>query len=152
MNKNLFAQIPIKVYFCGMNSKNLVQNSERTRDEREELYRKAGEASGEARRKKRDRREWSRYIGSLPVSVLHDDEAISPVIELMVMAGVGTDEQCWDAVEICRQHLDAMRGSVASFRAIGELNGDIQKNVAVEVAPRKDAKDLLQKLKEGGRL
>ena len=40
-----------------MNDENLIKNSDRTPSERRELARKAGKASGEARRRKRDSRE-----------------------------------------------------------------------------------------------
>lgn len=135
-----------------MNDKNLVQNSNRSRAEAEELSRLGGQRSGETRRRKRDRREWSLLLGSLPVDTLMDNDKVAPVVKMMEAAGIGTEEQCWDAVEIAQQHRRAMEGDVASFREIGNLNGDIQRNVSLEVAPRKDAKDLLQKLKDGGRL
>lgn len=135
-----------------MNDENLLPNSNRSRAEIEELNRLGGIRSGEARRKKRSRREWSLLLGSLPIDTLADDAKIAPVVKMMEAAGVGTEEQCWDAVEIAQQHRKAMEGDTASFRAVGELNGDIQRNMSLEVAPRKDAKDLLQKLKDGGRL
>lgn len=147
------------MYFChqnkydeAMNEQNLIQNSKRSRAEVEELNRLGGIRSGETRRRNKSRREWSLLIGSLPLGTLADDEKIAPVVKMMEAAGVGTEEQCWDAVEVAQQHRKAMEGDTASFRAVGELNGDIQRNVSLEVAPRKDAKDLLQKLKDGGRL
>lgn len=135
-----------------MNDENLIQNSNRSRAEVEELNRLGGQRSGEARRKKRDRREWSLLLGSLPVDTLMNNDKVAPVVKMMEAAGVGTEEQCWDAVEVAQQHRKAMEGDTASFRAVGELNGDIQRNVSLEVTQRKDAKDLLQKLKNGGRL
>lgn len=135
-----------------MNEQNLIQNSQRSRDEAEELSRLGGIRSGETRRRNRSRREWSLLLGSLPLGTLADDKKIAPVVKMMEAAGVGTEEQCWDAIEVAQQHRKAMEGDTASFRAVGELNGDIQRNVSLEVAPRKDAKDLLQKLKDGGRL
>lgn len=116
------------------------------------MTQKGGIRSGESRRRNRSRREWSLLLGSLPIGTLSDDEKIAPVVKMMEAAGVGTEEQCWDAVAVAQQHRKAMEGNTASFRAVGELNGDIQRNVSLEVAPRKDAKDLLQKLKDGGRL
>ena len=135
-----------------MNEENLIPNSQRTPSELRAMTQKGGIRSGEARRRKRSRREWSLLLGSLPIETLADDEKIAPVVKMMEAAGVGTEEQCWDAVEVAQQHRKAMEGDTASFRAVGELNGDIQRNVSLEVAPRKDAKDLLQKLKNGGRL
>lgn len=117
-----------------------------------ELAKQAGEASVRAKEKQRSRREWSLLIGSLPVDVLKDKPKIASLVELMEAAGVGTEDQCWDAVEIARMHREAMEGNVAAFREVGNLNGDIQRNVSLEVAPRKDAKDLLTMLKDGGRL
>lgn len=135
-----------------MNEQNLIPFNERSKEEVREMNIKGGIRSGEARRKKRSRREWSLLLGSLPIDTLADDEKIAPVVKMMEASGVGTEEQCWDAVEVAQQHRKAMEGDTASFRAVGELNGDIQRNVSLEVAPRKDAKDLLQKLKDGGRL
>lgn len=135
-----------------MNEENLIPNSQRTPSELRAMTQKGGIRSGESRRRKRSRREWSLLLGSLPIETLADNEKIAPVVKMMEAAGVGTEEQCWDAVEVAQQHRKAMEGDTASFRAVGELNGDIQRNVSLEVAPRKDAKDLLQKLKNGGRL
>lgn len=135
-----------------MNDENLIPTNERSKSEVRELGKIGGLKSGEVRRKKRDRREWSLLLGSLPVDTLMDNEKVAPVVKMMEAAGIGTEEQCWDAVEIAQQHRRAMEGDVASFREIGNLNGDLQRNVSLEVAPRKDAKDLLQKLKDGGRL
>lgn len=144
--------LPKNKYDEAMNEQNLIQNSQRSRAEVEELNRLGGIRSGETRRRNRSRREWSLLLGLLPLGTLADDEKIAPVVKMMEAAGVGTEEQCWDAVEVAQQHRKAMEGDTASFRAVGELNGDIQRNVSLEVAPRKDAKDLLQKLKDGGRL
>ena len=49
------------------NEKNLVPNSERTPEERRELAVKAGKASGEARRRKRDAQQAAKLILNLPV-------------------------------------------------------------------------------------
>lgn len=135
-----------------MNEENLIPNSQRTPSELRAMTQKGGIRSGESRRRNRSRREWSLLLGSLPIGTLSDDEKIAPVVKMMEAAGVGTEEQCWDAVAVAQQYRKAMEGNTASFRAVGELNGDIQRNVSLEVAPRKDAKDLLQKLKDGGRL
>lgn len=51
-----------------MNEKNLKPNSERTPKERQELARKAGIASGEARRRKRSLKEQFDLLLSLPVN------------------------------------------------------------------------------------
>ena len=144
--------LPKNKYDEAMNDENLLPNSNRSRAEVEKLNRLGGIRSGETRRRNRSRREWSLLLGSLPIETLADDEKIAPVVKMMEAAGVGTEEQCWDAVEVAQQHRKAMEGDTASFRAVGELNGDIQRNVSLEVSPRKDAKDLLQKLKDGGRL
>jgi hypothetical protein len=50
------------------NEKNLVPNSARTPSERRENARKAGKASGEARRAKKTMREYADFLLSLPVS------------------------------------------------------------------------------------
>mgnify|MGYP006886759325 CR=1 FL=1 len=49
------------------NEKNLISNSERTPKERRELAVKAGKASGEARRRKRDAQQAAKLILNLPV-------------------------------------------------------------------------------------
>lgn len=49
------------------NEKNLIPNSERTPSERRELASKAGKASGEARRRKRDAQQAAKLILNLPV-------------------------------------------------------------------------------------
>ena len=111
---------------------------------------KAGIASGEARRKKRNRREWSQLIGSLPADVLKDDKQISPLVRLMEAAGIGTEEQCWDAVEVARMHRNAMEGDVSAFRALGDLDGDFKQNIGLDldvVTPEQAAAEIMERIK-----
>lgn len=133
-----------------MNEQNLIQNSQRSRAEVEELNRLGGIRSGETRRRNRSRREWSRVIGQLPVDVLQDDDKVSPIVKLMEAAGVGTEGQCWDAVEVARMHRNAMEGDVAAFRALGDLDGDFKQNIGVglEVStPEQAAAELMERIK-----
>lgn len=55
------------------NSDNLIPNYERTPKEREEIARKGGIASGEARRKKKTMREWAEVFGAMPFKVRNAD-------------------------------------------------------------------------------
>lgn len=127
-----------------MNDENLIPANERSKSEVRELGKIGGLKSGEVRRRKRDRREWSLLLGSLPVDTLMDNEKVAPVVKMMEAAGIGTEEQCWDAVEIAQQHRRAMEGDVASFREIGNLNGDIQRNVSLDIAAAKSSEQVLK--------
>ena len=68
----------------------------------------------------------------------------------MEAAGVGTEEQCWDAIEVARMHLNVMAGDVSAFRALGDLDGDFKQNfgIGLEVTtPEQAAAELMERIK-----
>lgn len=115
-----------------------------------ECAKKATEARVANEAKNRSRREWSRVIGQLPVDVLQDDAQVSPLVKLMEAAGIGTEDQCWDAVEVARMHRNVMAGDVSAFRALGDLDGDFKQNfgIGLEVTtPEQAAAELMERIK-----
>lgn len=109
-----------------MNEKNLKPGNNLTPEEAQRFGRIGGRKSAETRRKKKARKEWSSIIGSLPIADLKNDAVIAPIIEKLEKAGILTEDQCWDAVEVARMHREAMEGNVAAFRALGDLDGDFK--------------------------
>ena len=120
------------------NPENIINaNSERTPKERQEIARKGGIASGDARRQKKTMRELL-------------DIALSEVIKNPKTGESKTGEE-WVAAALMRK---AMKGDVAAYRTIAEMRGentpqkiDITSGgmptqpIAVEVIDRRDQVD-----------
>lgn len=70
------------------NEKNIIPNSERTPEERQEIARRGGKASGKSRRRKKTMREWAQIFGETPVKVKLPDgkEADATVLGQIVAA------------------------------------------------------------------
>ena len=89
------------------NAKNITANSERTPQERQEIARKGGIASGAARRQKKTMRELL-------------DIALSEVIKHPKTCESKTGDE-WMAAAMMRK---AMKGDVAAYRTIAEMRGE----------------------------
>jgi len=99
------------------NEKNLIPNSERTPEELREQTRKAGIASGEARRKKRDLR-----------------KAIEILLEKDFKDGNGNDVSGAEAIAI-KQFQKALDGDTKAFETIRDTAGQkpVEKVMVAEV-------------------
>lgn len=98
------------------NEKNLVPNEQRTPEERRENARKAGIASGEARRAKKTTRELAELLDALPVTGANK--------ELLEHLGVPEDDQTQQMVRIVALHKKAMSGDVQAVKLWLEITGE----------------------------
>lgn len=92
------------------NEKNLIPNSERSPDELREMARRGGQASGAARRRKRDMKNAARMILSLPA-----DEKVS---SLLSQLGIPEEDQTMQVAILAAMAMKARRamsGPLSSF-------------------------------------
>lgn len=98
------------------NEENLIPFQDRTEKERRELAKKAGEASGEARRKKRTLREMVRTFGELQV----EGKAARAMEELGIERGM-QNRFMQGVVSLFNK---ANKGDVSAFNAIRDIIGE----------------------------
>ena len=112
------------------NEQNLVPNSARTPKERRENARKAGIASGEARRRKKTCRDFFMQLREMPVS----DEKL---IAAMKRAGfTNNDDLTYGAAMAMQTMIKAMKGNSQMMRLAYEMMGENQtQGVVVNSAP-----------------
>ena len=112
------------------NEQNLVPNSARTPKERRENARKAGIASGEARRRKKTCRDFFMQLREMPVS----DEKL---IVAMKRAGfTNNDDLTYGAAMAMQTMIKAMKGNSQMMRLAYEMMGENQtQGVVVNSAP-----------------
>lgn len=104
-------------------------NARLTPEERKESARKAGKASGEARRLKKTYAEIANEIMSLPVT----DENTKAFIESMGYDG----EITMKVLEVVSMHQEVLKGNVKAFELLRDTTGEkpIDK-LAIEEAPQ----------------
>lgn len=100
------------------NDQNLIQNSNRSRDEVEEIRKKGGKKSGETRRKQADFRKALNAILTAEI----DNPEWAPVLEAM-----GLDCTVESAVNAAMVK-KAMAGNVSAYRAIRDTVGQTTKS------------------------
>ena len=100
------------------NPKNLVPNEARTPEERQENARKAGKASGEARRRKRDMREAANQLLNMQVSPVQ-----MKVRAAMGALGIEKDDQNYNMAVLAVMALQAMSGNVNAAKFIRDTAG-----------------------------
>ena len=105
------------------NEKNLIVNSERTPRERKEQAKKAGKASGEARRKKKTMRELTKIIMDTTIST--QQKNVRATLEMM---GLEENDMTYQAAVVVRLMQRAMvDGDTQAIRLIGELTGEVNR-------------------------
>ena len=105
------------------NEKNLIVNSERTPRERKEQAKKAGKASGEARRKKKTMRELTKSIMDTTIST--QQKNVRATLEMM---GLEENDMTYQAAVVVRLMQRAMvDGDTQAIRLIGELTGEVNR-------------------------
>lgn len=99
--------------------KNLKANTDRTPSERQELARKAGQASGAARRKKRSLQEWAQVMMQIP--------ATDPkLIAMMDAAGIPKEEQTAGAeMLLAVQNKTIQKGNHDALKVIRDTAGEV---------------------------
>lgn len=98
-----------------MNENNLIQNSNRSRDEVEEIRKKGGVNSGETRRRKRDIKQKMKALLELPAAV-NDREQLAAL-------GVDPDDMDNEMVLVMAMFLGAAGGDVKAFDRVMQLLG-----------------------------
>lgn len=105
------------------NEKNLIVNSERTPKERKEQAKKAGRASGEARRQKKTMRELTKSIMDTTISTQQKN-----VRATLAMMGLEENDMTYQAAVVVRLMQRAMvDGDTQAIRLIGELTGEVNR-------------------------
>ena len=106
------------------NIQNLIPNSERTPEELREMTRKAGIASGEARRRKKSLREKAKLLMSLSV---RDQEELYKAKQL----GLADDDIDLEMVNLIHMHNIIKKenfNSVGAFNSLKDLTDEEQEN------------------------
>ena len=123
-----------------MNEKNLIQNSNRSRDEAEELCRIGGQHSGETRRRKKDMKQKMKALLELPAAA-NDKEQLQAL-------GVDPDDMDNEMVLVMSMFLSAAQGDTKAFdRVIQILGKDIARE---ELALKKRELKLKEKASSEG--
>lgn len=95
---------------------NLIPFQDRTEEERRELAKKAGEASGESRRKKKTLREMARYFGELKVE--------GKAAQAMEALGIDEELRTRFMQGVVSLFNKASKGDVQAFNAIRDIIGE----------------------------
>ena len=98
------------------NEKNLIPNSERSPDELREMARRGGQASGAARRRKRDMKNAARMILSLPA-----DEQVS---SLLSQLGIPEEDQTMQVAILAAMAMKARSGDVRASEFLRDTAGE----------------------------
>lgn len=124
------------------NPENLIPNENRTPKERRENARKAGIASGVARRRKKTLKELGDMIGSLSVKS-EKNKAI------MREAGIEDEDMIRDTAMLFMLEAKAEKGDTNAIALIAKIRGQLKEQVQAEVAEVKPLVDLTKRPKNG---
>lgn len=124
------------------NPENLIPNENRTPKERRENARKAGIASGVARRRKKSLKELGDMIGSLSVKS-EKNKAI------MREAGIEDEDMIRDTAMLFMLEAKAEKGDTNAIALIAKIRGQLKEQVQAEVAEVKPLVDLTKRKKNG---
>ena len=116
---------------------NLVPTTALTEEERRAMARRAGKASGKARRQKRTLRELAEIIGSMPT--------MNPkTIAIMEKAGFKPEEMTNDMATMLAMQLKSQAGDVSAAKLLAEMRGQYSTRVEVEPVQPKPLIDLTE--------
>lgn len=119
------------------NIDNLVPTTALTEEERRAMARRAGKASGKARRQKRTLRELAEIIGSMPTK--------NPkTIAIMEKAGFKPEEMTNDMATMLAMQLKSQAGDVSAAKLLAEMRGQYSTRVEVEPVQPKPLIDLTE--------
>ena len=124
------------------NEQNLVPNESRTPEERRELARKAGIASGVARREKKTLKQIGEMIGGLNIKS-EKNRAI------MREAGIEDEDMINDVGMMFRLNLKAQQGDTKAIELLAKLRGQLKEQISAEVADVTPLVDLTKRVKNG---
>lgn len=101
------------------NEKNLIPNEQRTPSERRRNAKKAGKASGAARREKKKLKDYAELLLSLPVSDMRKYNALARM-------GIPMEEIDNEMLMVAGLHKSACDGNVAAAKEIRSIIGEDQ--------------------------
>lgn len=96
---------------------NLVPQNLRTKEEQREIARKGGEASGEARRKKKAWRETVLQVASMG--------APEKIMKKLKEQGISEEDATYQTAAVLKMFGEAMSGNVAAFNSLVSVSGEI---------------------------
>ena len=108
-----------------MNAQNLIPNSQRTPSELREMTRRAGIASGKARREKRMLKDIYEFIGSSKLKNKKLENAIADNFALK------NKDFVHDFAVACRLFMEAEGGNIQAARTIAEIRGELRKTAEI---------------------
>ena len=123
------------------NEKNLIPNSERSPDELREMARRGGQASGAARRRKRDMKNAARMILSLPA-----DEQVSTLLSQL---GIPEEDQTMQVAILAAMAMKARSGDVRASEFLRDTAGEnprqkLEKRFAAEQSANAGGTDIVK--------
>ena len=124
------------------NPENLIPNENRTPKERRENARKAGIASGVARRRRKTLAELGDMIGGLSVKS-EKNKAI------LREAGIDDEDMIRDTAMLFRLEAKAENGDTQAIALLAKIRGQLKDQVQAEVAEVKPLVDLTKRPKNG---
>lgn len=101
-----------------MAQSDLIPVTERTKEEAKRISRAGGIASGKARRKQKEMREWAKIIGALPAKVVCPD-------------GKALKGATLDADLVMQQYRKAHNGSTSAAYFLATLRGQLEEKVSL---------------------
>ena len=116
------------------NNGNLIPNENRTPEERRENARKAGIASGIARRQKKTLREIGEMIGSLDIKSEKNRE-------ILRQAGIDDEDMINDVGMLFRLNLKAQQGDTRAIELLAKLRGELAPDNPPEQSVPEDLND-----------
>lgn len=106
------------------NEKNLIPNDQRTPSERRENAKKAGQASGAARRRKKAMRQAASMLLNTPVPTNTQSKLIATVKELLGIFGYDEKDATYQDALLAGIMLEAMKGDVRAAEFIRDTAGE----------------------------
>ena len=106
------------------NAENLIPNEQRTPSERRENARKAGQASGASRRRKKAMRQAASMLLNTPVPTNTQTKLMATVKELLSVFGYDETDATYQDVLLAGIMLKAIKGDVRAAEFIRDTGGD----------------------------
>lgn len=136
------------------NAENLIPNEQRTPSERRENARKAGQASGASRRRKKAMRQAASMLLNTPVPTNTQTKLMATVKELLGIFGYDETDATYQDALLAGIMLEAMKGDVRAAEFIRDTAGEspaleLRK---VELKLRKEELKLKREQQAGGRV
>lgn len=124
------------------NEQNLVPPSARTPEERRINAQKAGRASGEARRRKRDTKQTAKFVLGLQPNL--PNKTLQAIYSMMGSEAANEDDPNIRLISILAIAQRAMKGDLKAAKMLLEMSGDVDARTKLEQDRLKLEKERLQ--------